>query len=132
MDPKRRPEIPPLQSIACPPGVRFRRILKDTHTNGRLYGAYHDGCRDTVWLGQSLHSMVPEINKLRERRLHVSTAYRVLRGEIAYLQGMTVERLRDVEHVNELLDRVDALCVVVVTRCPDKWELAAFRKAKLE
>jgi hypothetical protein len=45
---------------------------------------------------------------------------------------MTVERLRDVEHVNELLDRVDVLSVVVVTRCPERWELGAFRKAKLE
>ena len=130
MDPRQKPEIPPPRAIVCPPGVRFRRILKDTYTNGRIYGAYER--RDTVWLGQSLYSMVPEINKHRETRLHVSTAYRVLRGEAAYLQGMTVERLRDVEHVNELLDRVDALCVVVVTRCPDKWELAAFRKAKLE
>jgi hypothetical protein len=45
---------------------------------------------------------------------------------------MTVERLRDAEHVNELLDRMDARSVVVVTRNPDKWELKAPCKAKLD
>ena len=134
MDPKRRsPDIPPLQSIACPPDVRFRRVLKDTHTNGRIYGVYHNRHRDVLWLGQSLYGITVEINKLRKYpKVHCSTAYRVLRGEAQFLVGMIVDRLRDAEHVNELLDRIDAPSVVVVTRNPDKWELAAFRKAKLE
>ena len=133
--PKRRqPEIPPLQSITCPPDVRFHRVLKDTHTNGRIYGVYHNRRRDAVWLGQSLYGVVQEINKLRRyERMHSSTAYRVLRGQAEFLlMGMIVERLRDAEHVNELLDRIDAPSVVVVTRDPDKWELAAFRKGKVD
>ena len=132
---RRQPEIPLLQSVSCPADVRFFRILKDTHTNGRLYGMYHNRHRDVVWLGQSLYGMVKEINKLRKySKVHSSTAYRVLRGEAEFLHlgGMTVERLQDVEHVNELLDRIDAPSVVVVTRNPDKWELKAPRKAKLD
>ena len=132
---RRQPEIPLLQSVSCPANVRFFRILKDTHTNGRLYGMYHYEHRDVVWLGQSLYGMVTQINGLRRYpKLHSSTAYRVLRGEAEYrhLRGMTVERLQDVEHVNELLDRIDAPSVVVVTRNPDKWELKAPRKAKLD
>ena len=134
--PKRRPpDIPLLQSVTCPADVRFFRILKDTHTNGRLYGLYHNRHRDVVWLGQSLYGMVKQINGLRKySRVHSSTAYRVLRGEAEFLQlgGMTVERLQDVEHVNELLDRIDAPSVVVVTRNPDKWELKAPYKAKVD
>ena len=79
--------------------------------------------------------MVTEINKLhRYAKIHSSTAYRVLRGEAEnrHLRGITVERLQDVEHVNELLDRIDALSVVVVTRNPDKWELKAPYKAKVD
>ena len=132
--PKRRqPDIPLLQSVTCPAYVRFFRILKDKHTNGRLYGMYHRH-RDAVWLGQSLYGMVKEINKLRRyEKVHSSMAYRVLRGEAEFLHGgMTVERLEDVEHVNELLDRIDAPSVEVVTRDPDKWELKAPHKAKLE
>ena len=131
--PKRRqPEIPLLQSVTCPAYVRFFRILKDTHTNGRLYGMYHNRHRDVVWLGQSLYGMVKQINGLR--KYSKVQAYRVLRGEAEFLQlgGMTVERLQDVEHVNEILDRIDAPSVVVVTRNPDKWELKAPRKAKLD
>ena len=134
--PKRRqPEIPLFQSVSCPANVRFFRILKDTHTNGRLYGMYHNKHRDVVWLGQSLYGLVKQINGLRKySKVHSSTAYRVLRGEAEYrhLRGMTVERLQDVDDVNELLDRIDAPSVVVVTRDPDKWELKAPRKAKLE
>ena len=122
-----------MQSITCPPDVRFHRVLKDTHTNGRIYGVSHSRRRDAVWLGQSLYGVVQEINKLRRyERMHSSTAYRVLRGQEFLLMGMIVERLRDAERVNELLDRIDAPNVVVVTRDPDKRELAAFRKAKLE
>jgi hypothetical protein len=123
------------RSVSCPGGVRFLRILKDMHTYGRLYGIYHFDDRDVVWLGQSLYSMVNELNSIhRYPKVHSSTAYRVLRGEAGYrqLRGMTVERLRDAEHVNELLDRMDARSVVVVTRNPDKWELKAPRKAKLD
>ena len=133
--PRIRRDIPPWQSATCPKSVRFSRIRKELHTNGRLYGIYHDKHRDAVWLGQSVYGMVSEINKLRRyAKVHSSTAYRVLRGEAEYrhLRGITVEKLQDVEHVNELLDRIDAPNLVVVTRDPDKWELAAFRKAKLE
>ena len=132
---RRQPDIPLWQSVSCPGGVRFFRFLKDTHTNGRLYGIYHFDDRDAVWLGQSLYGMVTQINGLRRYpKVHSSTAYRVLWGEAEYrrLRGMTVERLQDVEHVNELLDRMDARNVVVVTRNPDKWELKAPRKAKVD
>ena len=134
--PKRRqPEIPLLQSVTCPAYVRFFVIQQDTHTNGRLYAMYHKRHRDAVWLGQSICGMIKEINKLhRYEKVYSSTAYRVLRGQAEFLHigGMTVERLEDVEHVNELLDRIDAPSVVVVTRNPDKWELKAPRKVKLE
>jgi hypothetical protein len=132
--PRKQPDIPLWQSVSCPGSVRFFRILKDQHTNGRLYGIYHEH-RDVVWLGQSVYGMVGEINKLRRYpKVHSSTAYRVLRGEAEYgqLRGITVEKLQDAEHVNELLDRIDAPNVVVVTRNPDKWELKAPCKAKLD
>ena len=133
--PRVRRDIPLWQSVSCPKSVRFFRIRKELHTNGRIYGIYHDKHRDAVWLGQSVYGMVREINKLqRYQKVHSSTAYRVLRGELEYrhLRGISVENLQDAEHVNELLDRIDAPSVVVVTRNPDKWELKAPCKAKVE
>ena len=62
---RRQPDIPPWQSVSCPLSVRFFRIRKELHTNGRLYGIYHDKHRDVVWLGQSVYGMVKEINKLQ-------------------------------------------------------------------
>ena len=132
---RRQPDIPHWQSASCALTVRFFRIRKELHTNGRLYGIYHDKDRDVVWLGQSVYGMVKEINKLqRYRKVHSSTAYRILRGEAEqrHLRGMTVERLADVDHVNELLDRIDAPSVVVVTRNPEKCELKAPYKAKAD
>ena len=133
--PRIRRDIPLWQSVSCPKSVRFFRIRKELHTNGRIYGIYHDKHRDAVWLGQSVYGMVKEINKLRRYpKVHSSTAYRVLRGELEcrQLRGIAVERLQDAEHVNELLDRIDAPSVVVVTRNPDKRELKAPCKAKVD
>ena len=133
--PRIRRDIPLWQSVSYPKRVRFFRIRKELHTNGRLYGIYHDKHRDAVWLGQSVYGMVREINRLqRYPKVHSSTAYRVLRGEAEYrqLKGIAVEKLQDVGHVNELLDRIDAPSVVVVTRSPDKWELKAPCKAKVD
>ena len=79
--------------------------------------------------------MVKQINSLRKySKVHSSTAYRLIRGQAEFLQlgGMTVERLEGVKQVNELLDRIDAPSVVVVTRNPDKWELGAPRKTKAD
>jgi hypothetical protein len=132
---RRQPDIPHWQAVSCPRTVRFFRIGKELHTHGRLYGIYHDKDRDVVWLGQSVYGMAVGINKLRRYpKVHSSTAYRILRGEAErrHLRGITVERLVDVDHGNELLDRIDASSVVVVTRNPEKWELKAPYKAKVE
>ena len=133
--PKRRsPNVPPWRPVSCPGYIRFFTVVKEQYTNGRLYAVYRPNESEDVWLGQSLYGMLKEINKLRKRpKLHSSTAYRFLRGDLPYQQlgGMIVEKLKDVEHVNELLDRIDAPSLVVVTRDPDKWELKAY-KAKLE
>ena len=132
--PKRRPpDIPPWRTVSCPGSVRFSMIFKEQYTNGHLYGVYRFNEPDDVWLGQSLYGMTMEMNKLQTYpKVHSSTAYRFLQGDVPYRQlgGMIVEKLQGVENVNELLDRIGAPNVVVVTRDPDKWELAAPRKAK--
>ena len=123
--PKAPFELPPWQEICCPGSVRFDRIAKDTHTLARIY-ALHREFEGIVWLGQSMTSLMEAIGKHYSLNMHVSSGYRVIRQELksGMRRGFLVARLADESEVNALIERLCPLCLAVVARRPDRWELA--------
>ena len=126
--PKPPVELPPWQVARCPGTVRFARIAKDTHTLARIY-ALHREFEGIVWLGQSMTSLMQFIGKHYSLHMHVSSGYRVIRREMksSMHRGFLVTRLADESEVNALLERLCPLCLAVVVRHPDRWELAVER-----
>jgi hypothetical protein len=121
-------EKPPSWRVVCCPGeVRFASIAKERQTLARIYALYRDDSNHTVWLGQSINQLMPFLREHSKRRVHVSSAYRILRGECksGRHQGFAAKRLEDARQVNELLDRVRPKWLAVVLRDPDKWTLQA-------
>ena len=69
--------------VGVPLGVRFTRILKETATQGRVFVVYDVDMDQPCWVSQSLPALLAAYNQRRShpKRLHASSAYRVLRGE---------------------------------------------------
>ena len=113
--------------VCCPGEVRFARISKERQTLARIYALYRDDSNQTLWLGQSLSRLIPFLCEHSNRRVHLSSAYRILRGKCESDRhlGFAVERLEDPRQVNELLDRVRPKWLAVVLRDPDRWTLEA-------
>ena len=120
-------EEPPWRVVVCPGSVRFAQIDKERQTLARIYALYRDDSNQTVWLGQSLSRLIPFLREHCKRRVHLSSAYRLLRGECKkdHTLGFAVKRLEDPRQVNELLDRVRPKWLAVVLRDPDRWTLEA-------
>ena len=119
-------EKPLSWSVVCCPGeVRFASIAKEYQTVARIYALYRDDSNHAVWLGQSINQLIPFLREHSKRRVHVSSAYRILRGECksGRHQGFAAKRLEDARQVNELLDRVRPKWLAVVLRDPDRWTL---------
>ena len=69
--------------VGVPLGVRFTRILKETATQGRVFVVYDVDMDQPCWVSQSLPALLAAYNQRRShsKRLHASSAYRVLRGQ---------------------------------------------------
>jgi hypothetical protein len=117
-------EESPWRVVCCPGEVRFAQIDKERQTLARIYALYRDDSQ-TLWLGQSLSRLIPFLREHCKRRVHLSSAYRLLRGECKkdHTLGFAVKRLEDPRQVNELLDRVRPKWLAVVLRDPDRWTL---------
>ena len=121
-------EVPPWRTIYCPASVRFARVGKELFCcRGRFYMLYHPDYRDIIWLCQSMNGLAVEVSRSRRYgTLHVSCAYRFLRGQYArkHYKGLQVVRLKTIEEVNEHIESVGAGSVAVVVRDPENWEVA--------
>ena len=118
-------EKSPWRVVCCPGEVRFAQISKEYQTLARIYALYRDDPNQTLWLGQSLSRLMPFLCEHFKRRVHLSSSYRILRGECksGRHKGFAVKRLEDARQVNELLDRVRPKWLAVVLRDPDRWTL---------
>ena len=127
-------EKSPWRVVCCPGEVRFAQISKERQTLSRIYALYRDDSNHTVWLGQSLSQLMPLLREHSRLIVHLSSGYRILRGECKSRRhnGFAVERLEDARHVNELLDRVRPKMLAVVLRDPDKWETLQAQKETSE
>jgi hypothetical protein len=114
----------PWRVVCCPGEVRFASIAKERQTLARIYALYRDD--QTLWLGQSISRLMPFLREHLKLRVHLSSAYRIIRGECkrGLHNGFAVKRLEDAREVNELLDSVRPKWLAVVLRDPDKWTLA--------
>ena len=114
-------EKSPWRLVCCPGSVRFSQIAKERQTLARIYTLYRDDSNHTVWLGQSMSRLMPFLSKHSKLRVHLSSAYRILRGECksGRHNGFAVKRLADARQVNELLDRVRPKWLAD----PDRWTL---------
>ena len=110
--------------MCCPGEVRFASIAKERQTLARIYALYRDDSSEILWLGQSLSQLIPFLREHSRLRVHLSSAYRILRGECKTdrHKGFQVKRLEGVAEVNELLDRARPKWLAVVVKDPDKWE----------
>ena len=115
--------IPASDTIYCTPPPRFASVAREPGAQGTLYCLWHPE-RPTAWLGQSVPPLLRALNeKGVYYKLHVSSIYRMLRGQHQSQQhhGWRVLRcgLDDLQPLNELLST--KLDLVVVCRCPDSW-----------
>jgi hypothetical protein len=117
-------EKSPWRVVCCPGEVRFTHIAKEYQTLARIYALYRDDS-STLWLGQSLSRPMPFLREHYGLRVHVSSAYRVLRGECKSGRhvGFAIKCLGDECELNQLLDRVRPKWLAVVLRDPDRWTL---------
>ena len=69
--------------VRLPQGVRFTHIKKEKDCQGRLIVIHEEDGEDTCWLSQSMPAVIRSINRTvsRPKRLHCSSAYRILRAE---------------------------------------------------
>ena len=120
-------EKSPWRVVCCPGEVRFTRISKEHQTLARIYALYRDDSNQTLWLGQSISRLIPFLREHLQLSVHLSSAYRIIRGECkrGLHNGFAVKRLEDARQVNELLDRVRPKWLAVVLRDPDRWTLEA-------
>ena len=121
-------EVPPWRTIYCPASVRFARVYKELFCcRSRFYLLYHPDCRDIIWLCQSMNGLAIEVSRSqRYGAVHVSCAYRYLRGQCARkrYRGLQVVRLKTIEEVNEEIESVGAGSIAVVVRDPENWIVA--------
>ena len=69
--------------MRLPRGVEFTHIKKEKDCQGRLILIYEEDGEDVCWLSQSMPAVIRAINNglSRAKRLHCSSAYRILRAE---------------------------------------------------
>ena len=91
----------PWRVVCCPGEVRFAQIAKERQTLARIYALYRDD--QTLWLGQSISRLIPFLGEHSKLRVHLSSAYRIIRGECksGRHNGFAVKRLEDARQVNE-------------------------------
>lgn len=99
-------------------------MYREYQTNARIYVLHHAKNAECVWLGQSLPRIWREAQE-RNLRFHLSSCYRIIRGQAAarQTQGVVVHCVGTAEEINEILDRVRAPRLAVMLRDPDNWEM---------
>lgn len=117
--------------IVCPSRVRFSSVDKEPGTHGFIYTLWEAEEQLPVWVSQSIPALVRCINAkavaIREKRLHASSVYRVLRGESLKKMHKSYRCARwsrdDIERLNEHL-RAFSGCIVV-SKAPERWNIEA-------
>ena len=69
--------------VRAPSDVQLTWVEKEWMTQGRIYCVWEVDMQTPCWISQSLPAIVAAINRglCKEKRLHVSSLYRLLRGE---------------------------------------------------
>ena len=85
--------------MRLPKGVEFTHIKKEKDCQGRLILIYEEDGEDACWLSQSMPAVVQAINNVvsRPKRLHCSSAYRILRAESLSHVHKTFMSLRTID-----------------------------------
>jgi len=113
--------------VSLPPGVGFARIDKEARTQGRVF-CMHDADMDQpCWVSQSMPVLIDAYNDRHSHpnRLHVTSAYRVLRGQslsaVHKNHGFVVRERAATKELNELIGQFPGC--FVVTKEGDAWHL---------
>ena len=120
------PEFPPWHLVTCPGSIRFARIRRELHTQFRIYVIFEPrAVAHPAWISQSNAELVKHLRSVG-RRVHMSSLYRILRGEAkrnSHL-GYAIRRCATAEDVNKVLDLAEPSLIAVVLRDADNYELA--------
>ena len=111
--------------VRLPKGVEFTHIKKEKDCQGRLILLYEEDGEDAGWLSQSMPAIIRAVNNTvsRPKRLHCSSAYRILRAEslstVHKSFHVSSYRRDELDALNEQIGLLPG--VKCVTKDPDAW-----------
>ena len=111
--------------VRLPQGTEFTHIKKEKDCQGRLILIYEEDGEDACWLSQSMPAVVRAINNTvsRPKRLHCSSAYRILRAEsLSHVHKsfhISSYRRDEIDALNEHVGLLPG--VRCVAKDPDAW-----------
>jgi hypothetical protein len=115
--------------VRLPKGTEFTHIKKEKDCQGRLILIYEEDGGDACWLSQSMPAIVRAINNTvsRPKRLHCSSAYRILRAEsLSHVHKnfhVVAFHRNEIDALNEhIADLPGCRCV---TKDPNAWYIKA-------
>ena len=112
--------------VRVPSDVQLTLVEKEWMTQGWIYCVWEVDMQTPRWTSQSLPAIVAAINSglCKTKRLHVSSLYRLLRGEsLSMIQKnhlLAVFKRADVEQLNEHMRRF--LSCKFVTKDVTSWK----------
>ena len=93
--------------VRVPSDVQLTLVEKEWMTQGWIYCVWDVDMQTPCWISQSLPAIVAAINRgfCKEKRLHVSSLYRLLRGETRSKMHknhlLSTYKRKDVDQLNE-------------------------------
>ena len=115
--------------VPLPRGVRFTQIDKIARTQGRVFYMHDADMGQPCWVPQSMPALIDAYNDRQShpKRLHVTSAYRVLRGQSMSAMHknhrFVVREHAATKELNKLIAQFPGC--FVVTKEGDAWHLDA-------
>jgi len=116
----------PWHLVTCPGDIRFSHIHREAKTRFRIHVIFEPRTvARPAWISQSNAELVKHLRSVG-RRVHMSSLYRILRGEAKrnLHLGYAIRRCATAEEVNKVLDLAEPSIIAVVLRDADNYELA--------
>lgn len=116
-------------TIAVPSHMELLSVQKESGTHGYIYTLWEIDHHQPCWVSQSVPAIVSAINNkvvtTREKRLHASSVYRVLRGESC---KQSHKNHRVAKFSRQSLKELNAhlqtfVSCMFVTKTPEKWRV---------
>lgn len=126
--------------IHVPKGVELSGVSKEHGTHGSIYCIWEIERKCPCWISQSIPAIIAAINEKaimnREKRLHASSVYRVIRGESHKMihKNHCVRRWdRSTASLREINEHIAVFpSCVFITKMPDIWKVSDAKEGAAE